>query len=307
MNRQFLVLRIIVGIGIIVAVAIACFLSLDGKSKQQRIGTDVSKFPKKSSAVFSSQTQSREMQVIEAETREVFQIVNPSNEKSTAIRLQLVHTLSDTLSETDRTAIIKYLKYGPNNDIEYVIKNDLINKLRNQKVLPPELTQALLDLYSDQEQDIVVRTYALQHLRPQYELTGEAEIARAFLSALDESENEIAGGALLALRYLAMEYPNEFNASEISLRAAQIAADANCYILTRVSAIQVAAQLGNPEVILIARQLAKDETTPLALRLSAVAGLGLLNSSEDVFLLQTLAKREDPVGNAARSALARMN
>lgn len=77
--------------------------------------------------------------------------------------------------------------------------------------------------------------------------------------------------------------------------------------LTRISAIQVASQLGNSEVAIVARQLAEDETTPLVLRLSAVAGLGILKSPESVPLLQTLAKREDPIGNAARAALVRIN
>lgn len=307
MNRRLLILGSITGIGIVLALGIICFRVPDEKSKKQEKEVRISEPERPVAAGFPQITSSYGMRIIEAESKDVFQIVNPEDDKTTAIRLRLVHALPDTLSAKDRAAIVEYLKYGPNSDIEYVIKNDLMNKLRNQKVLPPELTGALLDLYSDREQDMVVRSYALQHLRPQYELTGEVEIAKAFLAALDESENEIAGGALLALRYLATEYPDEFSAPEVSSRAAQIAADTNCYILTRISAIQVASQLGNSEVAIVARQLAEDETTPLVLRLSAVAGLGILKSPESVPLLQTLAKREDPIGNAARAALVRIN
>lgn len=171
MNRRLLILGSITGIGIVLALGIICFRVPDEKSKKQEKEVRISEPERPVAAGFPQITSSYGMRIIEAESKDVFQIVNPEDDKTTAIRLRLVHALPDTLSAKDRAAIVEYLKYGPNSDIEYVIKNDLMNKLRNQKVLPPELTGALLDLYSDREQDMVVRSYALQHLRPQYELT----------------------------------------------------------------------------------------------------------------------------------------
>ena len=243
---------------------------------------------------------------IPAERDDVRRIVNPGT-ASTAERLRQVHALPDDLSAADREAVARYLKYGENSDIELVIKNDLMNKLRNQKTLPPELTGVLLELYSDRKQNITVRIYALQHLRPQYELTRDAAIRQAFYDALNETDNEIAGGALLALRYLCTEYPNEFDTAVISRRAAEIAQDGNVNNLTRLSAVQVAAMLGNAEIEPAIRSLAENASTPLTLRLSAIAGLGQLKRPESRPTLELLAQNKGPEGKAARMALKKFS
>ena len=243
---------------------------------------------------------------IPAECDDVRRIVNPGT-ASTAERLRQVHALPDDLSAADREAVARYLKYGENSDIELVIKNDLMNKLRNQKTLPPELTGVLLDLYSDRKQNITVRIYALQHLRPQYELTRDAAIRQAFYDALNETDNEIAGGALLALRYLCAEYPKEFDTAVISRRAAEIAQDGNVNNLTRLSAVQVAAMLDNAEIEPAIRSLAENASTPLTLRLSAIAGLGQLKRPESRPTLEQLAQNKGPEGKAARMALKKFS
>ena len=243
---------------------------------------------------------------IPAERDDVRRIVNPGT-ASTAERLRQVHALPDDLSAADREAVARYLKYGENSDIELVIKNDLMNKLRNQKTLPPELTGVLLELYSDRKQNITVRIYALQHLRPQYELTRDAAIRQAFYDALNETDNEIAGGALLALRYLCTEYPKEFDTAVISRRAAEIALDGNVNNLTRLSAVQVAAMLDNAEIEPAIRSLAENSSTPLTLRLSAIAGLGQLKRPESRPTLELLAQNKGPEGKAARMALIKFS
>ena len=243
---------------------------------------------------------------IPAERDDVRRIVNPGT-ASTAERLRQVHALPDDLSAADREAVARYLKYGENSDIELVIKNDLMNKLRNQKTLPPELTGVLLELYSDRKQNITVRIYALQHLRPQYELTRDAAIRQAFYDALNETDNEIAGGALLALRYLCTEYPNEFDTAVISRRAAEIAQDGNVNNLTRLSAVQVAAMLDNAEIEPAIRSLAENSSTPLTQRLSAIAGLGKLKRPESRPTLEQLARNKGPEGKAARMALIKFS
>ena len=243
---------------------------------------------------------------IPAERDDVRRIVNPGT-ASTAERLRQVHALPYDLSAADREAVARYLKYGENSDIELVIKNDLMNKLRNQKTLPPELTGVLLELYSDRKQNITVRIYALQHLRPQYELTRDAAIRQAFYDALNETDNEIAGGALLALRYLCTEYPNEFDTAVISRRAAEIAQDGNVNNLTRLSAVQVAAMLDNAEIEPAIRSLAENASTPLTLRLSAIAGLGQLKRPESRPTLELLAQNKGPEGKAARMALIKFS
>lgn len=288
----------IVGAACLAAVAAAALAWYFLKTEKAQDASAFSGRPGEKSAVRRTDS----VPAIPAERDDVRRIVNPGT-ASTAERLRQVHALPDDLSAADREAVARYLKYGENSDIELVIKNDLMNKLRNQKTLPPELTGVLLELYSDRKQNITVRIYALQHLRPQYELTRDAAIRQAFYDALNETDNEIAGGALLALRYLCAEYPKEFDTAVISRRAAEIALDGNVNNLTRLSAVQVAAMLDNAEIEPAIRLLAENASTPLTLRLSAIAGLGQLKRPESRPTLEQLAQNNGPEGKAARMAL----
>lgn len=292
----------IVGAACLAAVAAAALAWYFLKAEKAQDASASSWSPGEKSAV----RRSGSVPAIPAERDDVRRIVNPGT-ASTAERLRQVHALPDDLSAADREAVARYLKYGENSDIELVIKNDLMNKLRNQKTLPPELTGVLLELYSDRKQNITVRIYALQHLRPQYELTRDAAIRQAFYDALNETDNEIAGGALLALRYLCTEYPKEFDTAVISRRAAEIALDGNVNNLTRLSAVQVAAMLDNAEIEPAIRSLAENASTPLTLRLSAIAGLGQLKRPESRPTLEQLARNNGPEGKAARMALKKFS
>ena len=292
----------IVGAACLAAVAVAALAWYFLKTEKAEKTSAFSGSPGDKSAVRRADS----VPAIPAERDDVRRIVNPGT-ASTAERLRQVHALPDDLSAADREAVARYLKYGENSDIELVIKNDLMNKLRNQKTLPPELTGVLLDLYSDRKQNVTVRIYALQHLRPQYELTRDAAIRQAFYDALNETDNEIAGGALLALRYLCAEYPKEFDTAVISRRAAEIARDGNVSNLTRLSAVQVAAMLDNAEIEPAIRSLAENSSTPLTLRLSAIAGLGQLKRPESRPTLEQLARNKGPEGKAARMALKKFS
>ena len=292
----------IVGAACLAAVAVAALAWYFLKTEKAEKTSAFSGSPGDKSAVRRADS----VPAIPAERDDVRRIVNPGT-ASTAERLRQVHALPDNLSAADREAVARYLKYGENSDIELVIKNDLMNKLRNQKTLPPELTGVLLDLYSDRKQNITVRIYALQHLRPQYELTRDAAIRQAFYDALNETDNEIAGGALLALRYLCAEYPKEFDTAVILRRAAEIAQDGNVNNLTRLSAVQVAAMLDNAEIEPAIRSLAENASTPLTLRLSAIAGLGQLKRPESRPTLEQLARNKGPEGKAARMALKKFS
>ncbi len=233
---------------------------------------------------------------------EVLAVIDPKAEGK-----RMVRSLPDNLSLEDRRGIYHYLKNGPNNDQEYTIKNDLMNKLRNQKEFPSELANELMSLVEDPRQDMTVRIYALQHLRPVYEQTGDSAVRELFYRALDETENEIAGGALLALRRLLSDYPEEFDQALISRKAAEIATNSAVNDLTRTSAIQVAVMLGQADEIAPAlRELASSEGTPLPLRLSAIAGIGSLRDPTDRVLLEQLTTSSGPESRAARAALAKL-
>ncbi|MBS1454716.1 MAG: hypothetical protein HP002_15175 [Lentisphaeria bacterium] len=225
---------------------------------------------------------------------------------NSAERLKLVEALSDRLEEEDRRRLADYIRSGENNDIEYVIKNNVMNRLRAQKEAAPELSEMLIDIARDRKQDVVVRAYAVQHMRPWYEVTRDPALKQAFLDLLEERDSEISGGALLALRRLSEQYPQEFDAAWIGSRAAGLAGDSGAHVLSRVSALQVATLLRAPETADAARRIVVEGSGHTALRLAALAALGELGSWSDLPLLQELDGGRPPLSGAARTAAAKL-
>ncbi|WP_176013988.1 hypothetical protein [Victivallis sp. Marseille-Q1083] len=241
-----------------------------------------------------------------AGSAEVRQVLTPEGEWQPYERLNTLHDLPDDLSADDCRLLMAYLSAGPNDNFEYALKNDIMNVLRNQAHLPPELTGTLLALYRDKAENIVVRVYALQHLRPQYEKTKDPAIREAFYEALDESDTEIAGGALLALRYLATEYPTEFDRERVTSKALELAEQPETFLLTRISAVQVASSLEAPGLGVRLQELVKNETTPLMLRIASIAGLGELGETAALPDLEELSRKDSPAAQAALAAVRKL-
>lgn len=234
-------------------------------------------------------------------------IMNKTNGLKFRERLRLVNSLPRNLSEDDRKALYYYLKYEKNNINTHVMKNDMLNILRDQKTPPDELTDVMLDLFYDKSQDIVIRSYALQHMRPWYldERMQDPAIRQAFYDGLEEKENEIAGVALLALNYMA-EQDTDFDKNIISQKAAEMAADENTYILTRISAVSISGRMKNPEALETIRNLTST-TQPMALKLSAIASLGELGDHKDIYTLQKISSSgKRPFSTAAKAALKKI-
>jgi hypothetical protein len=221
-------------------------------------------------------------------------------------RLNAVHSLSRSISERDRAALYYYLLHGKNNKHAYVLKNDILNALRDQKIPPAELTDVMLDIFYDKNQDIVVRSYVLQHMRPWYldERQKDKAIVQAFYDGLEETDTEIAGVALLALRYLSDKAP-EFDKQVIAGKAVEIAENENTYILTRISAVGVCGKMGNSETLPTIRKLSS-EGNPVTLRVAAISSLGEIGDSSDLDTLEKLAKGKRPYSTAAVAAIKKL-
>jgi hypothetical protein len=239
-----------------------------------------------------------------AVSENINRIIEPSGKF--ADRLRLVNALPRNLSFNDRKALYRFLKFGANNKDNYVLKNDILNALRNQQPLTPELTDVMLDLFYDKSQDIVVRSYALQHLRPWYldEQQHDEVIRQAFYDGLKETDTEIAGVALLALRYLAEQAP-EFDKPFIAEQAAAIATDENSYILTRISAVGVAGKMNTAEQLPAIRELTASGN-PVTLRVAAIAAVGELGTLADLDSLEQTAAGKKPYSTAASAAIKKI-
>jgi HEAT repeat protein len=232
-------------------------------------------------------------------------------------RLAVVGTLGKRLSADEIQALCQYVVApqtadqpgSPDRRGEHVVRNNILNVLRNQKTPPAGLADPLISIYQDRRQDAVMRDYAVQHLHSWYAQATAAERGRmhsVFWNALRETDSSIAGTALLALHHLAEEHP-EINSAQVNQAALRLARDERCGDLSRTTAIQVCGQRGVGEVSPTAVTLAESSTN-LTLRIAAIATLGNLGDGKAKAALQTLSKSDDPsVRRASETALQRVN
>ena len=219
----------------------------------------------------------------------------------------MVARLPRDLARDEVDILYDILRHGDGDIYSNPVKNDIMNKLRNQDDPPADLTDLLLELYRDKTHDRVVRLYALQHLRPWYRIQNHKDprIREAFFEALCESDTEIVGVALLALRYLAKDQDG-FEKDEIVKAALEIAQDPAENQLTRISAIQVAADLqeGGGDAT-VYREFA-EEGNPLMMRMSAIAALGQSGDRTHAEFLANVAASEGPLQKPAQVALKKL-
>ena len=127
------------------------------------------------------------------------------------------------------------------------LRNDLLDKLTAQAALPKDLVQLLVAIYQDPAQDMVMRDYAVQHMRPAYSHAGTEEqrdiLQQALWNAVTETDSSIAGTALLALQDLARDY-KEIQPDMLGEAALNLAGDERCGELSRITAVQVCGRLG---------------------------------------------------------------
>ncbi len=221
-------------------------------------------------------------------------------------RLSLVNHLSRNLKEDERRALYHFLKRGENNENNHVLKNDIINALRDQESPPTELTGVLLDIFYDKSQDMTMRSYALQHLRPWYQMENmkDPAIVKAFNDGADEHSTEIAGVALLAMSHLAEKNEPGFDSGTVAEKAAAIANDSTAYELSRISAVGVCGRLGDKSVLPTIRETVANSTS-VTLKMASIAALGDIGERSDLALLEKL-QSERPYSVAAKSAISKL-
>ncbi len=227
----------------------------------------------------------------------------------TAAKLKSVELIPDNLSELDQQAIIDFIKDSPNGTGEYVVKNNLMNRLVAQNKPMPGQSAALIAIASNKNQDIVVRAYAVQHLRPLYERSGDVAIKDFFYKALLEEDSEVSGGAMLALNYLMNqdEYGPVFDRAPVIQQAKKIALNDTANNNNRITAIQVASVEKDLELADCLRKIISDENSHPALRISAIAGLGTIGDESDIAALKVIAQSKNFEKRAAHAAIKKIS
>jgi hypothetical protein len=228
-------------------------------------------------------------------------------------RLNAIRSLSGNLTDGDWKVLQQFLLTPDGLDkgqLGQVIKNELLDELCAQNPPPIGLGDVLTQMYRDQQQNKVIRDYAVQHLVPYYEQINlqpdsartEQALRDVLWEASDETGDSIGGTALLALQRLSKQY-NGFDQGKIATKALQMAADNNASELAHITAFQVCAQLGIADAVPVILQAAQSGQT-ISVKLSAIGALGQLGGSEQLsFLNSVMAGTEDRLKPATRHAL----
>ena len=218
-----------------------------------------------------------------------------------AERLAAVHGLGRNLTLEEIATLSAFLKALPGPEEKNLpalrlLKNDIVNVLRDQTTPPKGFTDTLIQVYRNSTQDNVIRDYAIQHLvawagqglpdAPDAELK-----ARAVLHEAIHDSSSIAGTALLGLHRLSAGGAAPA-ATEIGGQALALVRMPQTSPATRITALQICAERGVSEALPTIESLVRAQDS-IALRLSAIAALGRLGGAEHVALLRALQTKDN--------------
>lgn len=235
--------------------------------------------------------------------------------------------LTRNLSPADIDALTAFLEIKADDraDMRAIafngVKNDVLDVLLRQEVLPEDIGPLLVRMYRDKSYDDMWRDYCVQFMATYYERRwpvqpdgnestsdgGEESPERAAIEdacrdALMEKHSTIAGTALLGLESLSRSNPR-FDREWIGKTAEAIVSDPASGEPACISALRVAASLGRAGVLPEARIIAQIGETP-TLRMAAIATLGDLGLPDDAELLEALSSAGDDLEIRRIAALA---
>ena len=229
-------------------------------------------------------------------------------------RQRVIRGLAENLSLRDEEALVRFLYLGEDavglraGELN-ALKNEIVNVLKRDAKIRRRLAESLLELWGrGGGVDEVWRNYCLQHLATLYwqvDETVRERIHQAWWAAVEEREGTTAGTALLGMaRNLRGESGESVQVAE---RAAAIAGDEGYSDAARITALQVAAKLGNRKVLEVARRIVEGGGYRVPLKVSAVAVLGMLGDAGDAERLRGLRASSDRrLRKAAEAALERL-
>jgi hypothetical protein len=238
-------------------------------------------------------------------------------ERDYAERVTAASSLTTNITAVEWQTLHDFLLLKDSRDAEQVgqvFKNHVLDVLCALNPPPEGLGNTLVELYRDYGQNSVIRDYAIQHLVAYYEqlelsAQSDASIQRriqdVLWEALAETDNSIAGTALLGLKHLSDEH-KEIDRERIAKSALGLASEGSTGELTRISAFQVCAQLKVAEIEPLLSQTALNGET-VALRICAIGALGQMGNSQSKPLLMTIMQgNEERLRLPAEKALARI-
>ncbi len=184
------------------------------------------------------------------------------------------------------------------------LKNDVLDQLIAQEVIPADLGFRMVQMSSDASLGEVFRDYCIQRLALYYEArwpTGQSNpdsaeslaIRNAYWKAVQGPDAISAGSALIGLERLSRVY-GEFERQRLKQTVLSLAQNDATPVQTRITALQLCGVMGDSSALPVARRLSQ-ESKSIPLQLAAIATMGDVGSSVDaVELEQQLARTADP-------------
>ena len=167
------------------------------------------------------------------------------------------------------------------------LKNQVMDRLLEQKTIPADYGAEMIGLYRNRANDTLLRNFAVQHLelyagarqvRGGYDAASDEalNIRSALDAASRETDSSIGGTALLGLERLS-RLDAQVDRAAIATRAAACAANASADLQSRIAAVQVCGEMRIQASGATLRALADDPAANTVLRLAAKHALSQLS------------------------------
>lgn len=227
-------------------------------------------------------------------------------------RIKAVHQLGKNLSQPEINALYLFLNRKNNEDNLNpgeldALKNEVSMAIMGQAKKPVNYANNLMAMYADASHDDVWRDYCIQHLGEWYSKADTAEqplIARTLWDAAEKKHLPIAGTALIALSD--NTGTPDISKQDVADKAYELSEDAQCGELTKTTALQICARLGDKRALPVARKIAESGAS-VPLRMSAIAAVGTLGDASDKPMLEKYAASSDVrLRKSAQGALGRL-
>jgi hypothetical protein len=187
---------------------------------------------------------------------------------------------------------------------EGALKDAVLGVLERQTNPPLNFGSVLMGLIENEQQHVVIRDYALQHLVFRYGQLGKAHspplgdteterqsIERVLWQSLAQTQNSMAGTALLGLQHI-REWKPDLDSARLAGAALKLTKADQANPLVSLTALRLCGQLGVQEALPVAVEWARTGQT-IARRISAIATIGELGGPQEYALLQQLAQEKN--------------
>lgn len=209
------------------------------------------------------------------------------------VRSRVLESLGDTLSPAETKTLLSYLASTRDPlrpERVAALKNDILNVLRSQKSISPDLAPCLIGMFNAKKHDSAILDYCIQHLGAlQEQLDDPAQldkIVRCIRSASLLEKESYSGTALIAMTH--QRNPSDDDRAFLKTRTTAILENSSAHEAARISAMQIASENGYVESLPTLRRVAESAAEPLANRTVAIGALGTFGEASDVALLQKL-------------------